>query len=266
MQCHSAFATLSEAKIASEKLRTRRENFGTSSTALSPVIEAEAKEALKLLDGLNVSLLEAYVRTHKARLASISLGDAFDKYTELKAGKSGKYLNEIRYTKGKFEPLLDKMVCDITHNDLEEILDQFPASSRNANIRRLSSVFNLAVKRGWMGGKPSPLTPIDFSDTEKGEVEIFRVDQVRALLEHALEHDLDLLPYRVFTFFCGVRPEGELERLEWSDVRLAQKTVVMRPEITKTKRKRFIELSDNAIAWLTEYQGRGGEMTGLVAP
>src|SRR5262249_57613070 len=35
---------------------------------------------------------------------------------------------------------------------------------------------------------------------------------------------------------------------------------------TKHRRKRFVDLSDNAIAWLTEYQARGGNMVGLVAP
>ena len=41
---------------------------------------------------------------------------------------------------------------------------------------------------------------------------------------------------------------------------------MLRAEVTKTKRKRFIELSDNATQWLLEYQARGGRMEGLVAP
>jgi integrase len=157
-------------------------------------------------------------------------------------------------------------VCDITAHDLEPVLDQFPNASRNAKMRRLRSVFNFATKRGWMNDNVNPISKLDFADDGKSEVEIFPVQTVQALLDHALEYDLEFLPYRVFTLFCGIRPEGELERLEWSDVRIPEKTVVLRAEVTKTKRKRFAELSDNAIAWLLEYQARGGNMTGLVAP
>src|SRR5258708_1065211 len=57
-----------------------------------------------------------------------------------------------------------------------------------------------------------------------------------------------------------------MERVEWSDVRIKEKTLVLRAEITKTKRKRFVDLPKNAIEWLIEYQRRGGKMTGLVAP
>jgi integrase len=121
-----------------------------------------------------------------------------------------------------------------------------------------------ATRLDGRGHKPIPA--LDFADGNHEEVEVFGVDTVRALLKHALEHDLEFLPYRVLAFFCGIRPEGELERLEWSDVRIAERTVVLRAEVTKTKRKRFVDLSDNAVAWLTEYQARGGNMSGLIAP
>jgi integrase len=133
-------------------------------------------------------------------------------------------------------------------------------------MRRLRSVFNLATRRGWMGNNVSPITKIDFAAGKRKTVEIFPVAVIQKLLEHALDNDLEFLPYRVFTFFCGIRPEGELERLEWSDVNIADRIVVLRPEITKTNRRRVVDLSDNAISWLTEYQARGGKMEGLVAP
>jgi integrase len=263
------FKTEKEAKAECEALKARKDNFGISLSTMSAARIAEAAEAYKLLDPFNVSLLDA-VRAHvagvKARSASITFGEAFNRFAEIKKGKSPKYNQEIKHTKATFEPLLDRMVCDITPADLEPILDRLPAASRNAKMRRLRSVFNLAAKRKWMGGNSSPITAMDFSDNRRGEVEVFPVETVRALLDHALEHDLEFLPYRVFSFFCGIRPQGELERLEWSDVKITEKTVVLRAEITKTHRKRFVDLSDNAIAWLTEYQARGGKMTALVAP
>ena len=67
-------------------------------------------------------------------------------------------------------------------------------------------------------------------------------------------------------FFCGIRPRGELEKLEWRDVDLADRVVTIRPEVSKTHRRRFPELSENAIVWLEEYRQRGGHMEGRIVP
>jgi len=263
------YATEREAKVESERLKARADNFGLSLSTMTAARIAEASEAYKLLDPLNVSLLVA-VRAHvailKARSASVPFGDAFDRFLELKKNKSYDYKKEIQHTKASFESLLQKPICDVLPSDLEPVLDKLPPSSRNAKMRRLRTLFNIAKKRGWMGGNENPISKLDFADGKRDEVQVFSVDEVRKLLQHALEHDLGFLPYRVFAFLCGIRPEGELERLQWSDVKIAEKTVVLRAEITKTKRKRFVDLSDNAISWLIEYQNRGGCMTGLVGP
>ncbi|HYY30322.1 MAG TPA: site-specific integrase, partial [Chthoniobacterales bacterium] len=128
------------------------------------------------------------------------------------------------------------------------------------------SVFNFCAKRGLMQQKSNPIGKLDFVAMPRHMVQIFPVDTVQALLNDALENDLAFLPYRVLNFFAGIRPEGELSRLQWSDVRIAERKVVLPAAITKKKKERHISLSDNAIEWLTEYQARGGSTTGLVAP
>ena len=263
------FPTKAEANGECERLKARKDNFGTSLLSMTPIRIAQAAEAYKILDPLNIDLLDAarrYVAFVKTKSASIPFGDVFDRFAESKQSKSLNYRQEIRHAKATFEPLLNRLVCDITPTDLEPILERLPPASRNAKMRRLRSVFNLAIKRGWMGDSANPISKLDFADGRHGEVEVFPVKTVQALLNHALECDLEFLPYRIFTFFCGIRPEGELERLDWADVRIPEKTVVLPAAVTKTKRKRFVDLSENAIAWLTEYQARGGKMTGPVAP
>jgi integrase len=84
------------------------------------------------------------------------------------------------------------------------------------------------------------------------------------MLEHALTEDLALLPFLVLGFFCGIRPDGELQKLVWSDIHLADRTAVIRSEVSKTRRRRFPELSENAAAWLEAYQRCGGQTLGKV--
>jgi integrase len=68
----------------------------------------------------------------------------------------------------------------------------------------------------------------------------------------------------VFGFFEGLRPDGELLKLEWSAVRFDTKKIIMTRKITKKKQTRYPELNDTAIAWLRAYEARGGVMTGPV--
>ena len=107
---------------------------------------------------------------------------------------------------------------------------------------------------------------MDFAEVKRKEIETIPSDKVEAMLVHGLEHDLALLPYLVFGFFAGVRPDGELQKVEWSDIKLAEGTIVIRPEVSKTNRRRFPKISANAAAWIEAYRQYGGTFDGKVSP
>ena len=262
------FATKAEAAGACEEFKARKDNYGVAMTAaMTPARMSTAIEAFNLLDPLGVDLLDAvraYVAGHKQRAASIPFVDLFNAYIEAKSDRNGAYLRELRITRDRpeFEPLRSAFVSDIKPEDLRPILDAMTPGARNPVMRYLRAVFNFGIRRGFL--TENPVARLDFADRPRREVETVPVDQVRTMLDHALEHDLELLPFLVLGFFCGIRPDGELLELEWSDVRLAENEVTIRPEVSKTNRRRFVDLSPNAIAWLEAYAARGGVMTGRV--
>jgi integrase len=261
------FETKGEAKTECETLKARRENFGVSLTAMTPARIAEASEAYKLLDPHHLGLLDVvreYLEDHKQRSASIPFGQLFDLYLEAKAKRSEKYKTQLRWAKDRFSTLHDRLAADITVRDLDEVLKGEKATVRNAWMRYLRAVLNFGVKRDYLTS--NPVAKLDFEEVTKGDTEIFEPATIQAILDDCLKHDLQFLPYRVLGFFCGIRPEGELSRLEWQDVDLDAKQVTLRAEITKKKRKRWIDLSDNGVAWLQAYQKHGGRMRGRVAP
>jgi integrase len=261
------FATKKAGKAEAERLEARRDNFGVSLTAMTPARIAEAAEAYKLLDPLNVKLLDAvreYVETHKARVASVPFGQLFDLFLEAKAGRSEKYRGQLRWAKERFAGLHDRLAADVTVRDVDEILKGEKATVKNAWMRYLRAVFNYGVKRDYLA--TNPIDKLDFEQVTKGETEIFEPGVVKAILDDCLEHDLALLPYRVIGFFCGVRPEGELTRLEWADLDQGDRVLKLRAEITKKRRLRFVDVSANAMAWLEAYKARGGNVEGSVTP
>jgi integrase len=261
------FATKGEAKTECETLKARRDNFGVSLTAMTPARIAEAAEAYKLLDPHHLGLLDVvreYLETHKQRAESIPFGKLFDLYLEAKDKRSEKYKTQLRWARDRFSGIHNRLASDVTVRDVDELLKGEKATVKNAWMRYLRAVFNFGVKREYLAS--NPVAKLDFEEVVKGDTEIFDPADVQAILIDCLEHDLSLLPYRVIGFFCGVRPDGELHRLGWADIDLDAKQVTLRAEITKKKRKRWVDLSDNAAAWLREHQKRGGSVNGRVTP
>jgi integrase len=109
-----------------------------------------------------------------------------------------------------------------------------------------------------------PIARLNFADRPRKEVQIVSTDLVEKMLLHALQNSLELLPFLVLGFFTGIRPSGELEKLLWSDIDLVGRVITIRPEVSKTNRRRFPELSENAVAWLEVYRQRGRFIKGAI--
>jgi integrase len=261
------FETEKDAKTECEKLKTRKDNFGISLSAMTPIRIAEASEAYNLLEATGVPLLHAvrgFLDSHKLKSTSVTFLELFNQFLAAKADRNGRYLTELRITRDRFPTLHGKIVSEVTHLGLEPLLAAITPGGRNPVMRYLRAVFFFGIKRGYL--TDNPIARLDFAQRPRREVVTLENEQVVKMLNHALDHDTELLPFLVFGFFAGIRPDGELQKLEWSDVKLAEKTIVIRPEVSKTNRRRFIELSKNAIAWINVFKSRGGNLSGPVSP
>jgi len=257
------FEKKGEALAVCEQLKARRDNFGISLTAMTPARIAEAGEAFKILAPLNISLLDAvreFATTYKAREASITFHALFDMVLKAKRDRHPRYLQQMAMMRDRMPQLHDRIVSDITSREIEAVIGKFATGSRNPAMRYLKTVFRYGIKRGYLSS--DPISRLDFTRSPRREVITVPNETVSAMLHHALECDLELIPVLVFGFFCGIRPEGELTKIEWRD--MSEGSITIRPEVSKTNRRRFIDLSENANAWLSTYVERGGVMTGKV--
>jgi integrase len=259
------FVSKTEATAVCEQLKARRDNFGISLNALTPTRIAEAAEAYNLLEGRDISLLSV-VRAHLGiedqRSASIPFRELCTLYIESRQDRDEKHLASMRRTMNRFPSLHNCPVSDISHRDLEPLLNEIVPGGRNLPMRHLRAFFNYGIKREYLA--KNPITQLDFVESVPKEVEVISPGDVARMLETALKKDLGLLPYLTLGFFCGIRPEGELTLLRWSDVYLQERSVTVRADYSKTKRKRFIDLSGNAIAWLEAYRQHGGACEGPI--
>jgi integrase len=263
------FDTEKEAKAECEKLKARRDNFGTVLKKLSAHEIHEAAKAYELLHnhpGITLSnAVRGYLDVVADRSKSVSWERCFAEYEALPKKRSRKYLKDVADAKASTKALNDKLLVDIAGDGVNAQLSDLAASTRNARLRILRAVFNVGIKRRWL--TQNPVDQLDFADLGTSEVEIFSPDETKKFLEAVQQNAVELLPYFTLGFFCGVRPDGELPKLQWSDVKLTEKTVVIRPEVAKGgRRRRFVTISPNAIAWLRAYQLAGGKRDGPVTP
>jgi integrase len=276
------FSTKAEAQTECDKIKARKDNFGFSLNAMTPARIAEASEAYKLLDPLNIALMDAvrgYLAAHtpknsgrllepgtflKARTATVPYLELFNQFLDAKQDRNPAYLRELRITRDRFPSLHDCLSSDLTHIDIESVLSPLSPGARNPVMRYMRAVFFFGIKRGYL--TDNPISRLDFAERKRREIETIPSDKVEAMLVHALQNDLRLLPYLVFGFFAGVRPDGELQKIEWADIKLTENTIVIRPEVSKTNRRRFPKISANAAVWIETYRQRGGTFEGKVSP
>jgi integrase len=257
------FATKADAQTFVGELKERRARFGSLASYLTAQQVAEASAALQMLAPTGASLLDAareYLVLHSARNQSATVAALFDQFAALPGTKPARQSN-IRYARDCF-PDQSKLVCNLVPLDVETALHDKTPGAWNYHFQVIRTVLNYGKKKGYLG--VNPCDSLDCIRPDKPPTQIATPETVEALLVHAEENEIEMLPFLVFTFFCGIRPgdAGEMAKLEWSHV--GEKSVVLPAAITKTGHKREVPLSDNAGAWLSQYVDLGGKREGLV--
>jgi integrase len=259
-----------EAVAECERLKARRDNLQANlpDASASELLEsAECRELLEEHPGLSLrDVVREYLEIRKTRTASISFRELFEKYLEARSRRSPEHLAQMRWCLKRLAKLNDVLACDLSTRMLDEALAPFTPSVRDQFRCHIHSVLEWGWKREYLLSNPA--AKLEAEELSRTETEIFEPEIVAAILKDCLENDLGLLPYRVFGFFCGVRPRGELPRLEWTDLdwQATERQLKLRAAITKKKRVRWVDVSANAFGWLNEYRRRGGSVLGLVVP
>jgi integrase len=146
----------------------------------------------------------------------------------------------------KFAADFQKDARDVTTAEIQEWLDSKKLGTQTyANNRRVLSVFfEFCVARGY--ASDSPVDGVENVKVHNGEIEIFTPSEIARLLAAASE---DFLPSLALGAFAGLR-SAEIERLDWKDIHLAERHIVIGKDAAKTASRRVVPITDNLAAWL----------------
>ena len=245
-------SSLDDAKTFCQQKRIEITNKGTEVLNLTEQTRKDALAAMKLLQGTGVSILAAakdYVSRHPPTQGE-TIRQTCDRY--LAAMQENKRRAISIYEKTlKFNTL-----CKTMGNASTAAVEELDIKAWAAGLQ-----VGGATKDAYTGAGLSMLNFFRGKLKGRGSVDqkpphTWGVTVVSDLFAKAEEFVPEIVPSLTVLFFAGVRPH-EMMRLSWAEIDLAAKLIRLTGEQTKTRTMRNVDLSGNALAWLTAYQGKG---------
>jgi integrase len=236
------------------------ERLKPTGAALDTAI-AEFVEAHKALAG--GSLIEAarfYAKRFPHKLPSKNVPEVFREFLKAKEadGLSRIYRDDLRYRCGAFARRFHRPIAHVTADEVRVFLDGLKLSARSHNnfLRSLRTMFEFAKSRGWLPKDHDELDGIGLKKDRSGAIAIYSPAELVKLFAAA---PAVFVPALAIGAFAGLR-SAEIERLEWSEVHLAEKFIEVTAGKSKTASRRLAQVPDNLAAWLAPHARRGGKV------
>lgn len=248
-----SFSTKQAAEVFAAQARVNKMNEGAAAFALSADTRTEVAKSMVKLKPWNATITEAvdYYVEHVLRYRNAPIvADIVQRMlADAKAaGRRNWTIRELRTRLNQFALTFGKrQLSAITLPELEQWLNRLGLSARTRINRatKVSQLFNYAIRHGWTDTNLVARVPRPAVDDK--EPGIFTVKQTAALLEVAPR--LGLLPYVALGLFAGLRP-AETERLDWSAVKLDERSIIIGAEVAKKRSRRVVEIGDTLAAWI----------------
>jgi len=161
-------------------------------------------------------------------------------------GAKERYLEDLEFRLGKFQDAFKVNVNNITTTDLQTWLDGMKLSTQSyANNKRVAHLlFEYSIAKGY--ALHNPAVKLQKVKIRNGKTEVFTPDEAAKMLGAVSE---DFRPCLALGLFAGLR-SAEIERLEWKDIDLVQRHIVVGADTAKTASRRIVPIEANLAAWL----------------
>jgi integrase len=257
----AAQAEATERNIAMRKL-------GQDAVSLDAVLAETARDGatrLKLFGKTLKDAIDFYLNHLNNLRHSISARELESRVIaefnrRLAAGEiSKRHHTSMRETVRKFVAKYgDTQISTLTGSEIKAWLAGLPlvAKTRSRHFGYLNNAFTIATKE-WKVLAKSPFEELEgFRVKKKENVEILTPDAMKAFLA-AL--DRDWLPFFAISAFTGLR-RAEVERLDWSEIKLDRLLIDLPPSKGKNSRRKLIEIPANLAAILKPFARETGSV------
>lgn len=264
-----------EAEEAMAEVKRSRRKMGEMGVVLSPVEMAEFVSLRAELRAVGATMREAvsFFLKHGASLKRpCQVHAAVTAFVDTKEEK-GKALRTVQSYRQCLASLVrmhgERLVHELTTEDVRAWLDAqgWGARSWNGALGFVRTFLTWCLRPDVGHASRNVALGIERRTEETAEeIGTLELWECEALLREARKQALDeggvkwkLLAFVVIGLFGGLR-RAELERLQQGDVNLDERTVIVRAAHAKTRQRRVVELSENAVAWMEGMRDGGWGM------
>jgi integrase len=220
----------------------------------------EYADARAILNGTG-TLAEAvrfFLKHHAKELPRITVQASVEKcLAQAKAdGKSKARLHQLEHYLNGFAGDMNVEVSELTPGIVSRYLTGMVASERTKkNARDVLGFFGRwMVLHGYLERGTDLVEGVQKYSMKPGAIQIFSPAEIAKLINGA---DARLRPYIVIGAFAGLRG-AEIQRLDWSEIDLADGFVEVKAEKSKTDTRRLIPIKANLAAWLNDCRKKAG--------
>ncbi len=217
------------------------------------VAVADYVDLVNLVGGQRQRLPEAvrlHLLSHPASLPDKSVAEAVAELLARKKsqGMSERYLQDLACRLGRFGTDFAMPVARITTAQVQQWMDGLKLSAQSIRNYRtvLHLFFEYCATRGYIARGANPIPETERLDIRDKEVEIFTPAEFEAILTAA---DDCYRPCAALQGLAGLR-SNEVERLEWNDIDLERRLIVISKNVAKTASRRTIPIGDSLAGWL----------------
>jgi integrase len=126
--------------------------------------------------------------------------------------------------------------------------EEWSASTRRTYLAHLSEIFASAVKAGHV--EANPCAKVTLPKAKASPVRVYAPGEVERLLALAWAQERRLVPGLAIGLFAGLRPQSELARLDWRDVRIEEGIIVVHSSKVRSASRRVVPIAPVLARWL----------------
>jgi len=257
-----------EAEASAERLRqlTLLERHGREAAGLSQRELSDFITARKKLAKYNETISDAVEfrvdYLERVRRCRITVAELADEVLDAKRkdGRSQRYIDDLRLKFARFcQDFGSRIIASMTVEELDDWLRHLDCAPKTrADYRSCIGVlFGHAERRRMIDSNPIKYTAKP--KLPDNPPEIFRMDELQALLDAANRVHPDVLPMLAIGAFAGLR-DAEIKRLDWTEVDLSRGHIEVKAAKAKSARRRIVPMQPNLAAWLRPYSDRAGHV------
>lgn len=247
------FPTKAQADKFARRVRRLRDKQGASAFTLPFEVLGQAKRLYDLLDPHGIMFDDVYRHYAEEMIPYLKVPNAGEiagqLMTRLKErGNRPSSIKSVESLLKEFTSMFgERQLADLTEDELEKFCFKPGLAPKTRRNRRAvaSQLFIFAVKKKWV--KENTVLLLETPRLPDKEPAFLQVEQVRRLLVEAGR--FGLLGYLLLAVFAGIRPD-EIQRLEWTDVHLDARQIVIKAAAAKIHQRREVPIHDTLLAWL----------------